>query len=147
MKRSKKPTEYIFIKANIRSSLYTVEFAILRISKEWVKLTNQRLAAIKNFEAAYCIYNHSFWHSPLRFYKSPIGENFPVKILPKYEDWAFITLNPEEQNTLPVIETSPGAHQFIITKDGIAHFRAHGRHSGEEFWTEEFNLYKLIAKL
>nr|WP_068886615.1 hypothetical protein [Pedobacter panaciterrae] len=147
MKRSRKPTDQIIIKANIRSKIYTVEFAILRISPEWVGLTNQRLAAIKNFEAGFCVYNYSFWHSPLRFYKSPIGQNFPVKILPKYEDWAFITLGLEEENTLSVIETCPGAHQLIITKDGIAHFRAHGRHSGEEFWTEEFNLYKLIAKL
>jgi len=147
MKRSRKPTEDIIIKANIRSDFYTVEFAILKISQGWVELTNQRLAAIKNFEAGFSIHNHSFWHSPLKFYKSPLGQNLPVKILPKYEDWAFITLNAEEENTLPVIETGSGAHQFIITKDGISHFRAHGRHSGEEFWTEEFNLYKLMDKL
>jgi hypothetical protein len=147
MKRSKKPTNQIMIKANIRSNFYTVEFAILRISPDWVELTNQRLAAIENFEVGFCIHNHSFWHSPITFCKSPVGENLPSKILPKYEDWAFITLDTEEENTLPTVETGSGAHQFIITKDGIAHFKAHGRHMGEEFWTEEFNLYKLIAKL
>lgn len=82
MKRSRKPTNQIMIKANIRSNFYTVEFAILRISPEWVELTNQRLAAIKNFEVGFCIHNHSFWHSPITFYKSPVGGNLPFKILP-----------------------------------------------------------------
>ena len=147
MKRSRKPTDHIMIKANIRSNFYTVEFAILSISPGWIELTNQRLEAIRGFKESSCIHNHSFWHSPITFYENPVGEKLPDKILPKYEDWAFITLNAEEENTLPVVETSSGAHQFIINKNGIAHFRAHGRHSGEEFWTEEFNLYKLIAKL
>lgn len=147
MKRSRKPTNRIMIKANTRSNFYTVEFAILHFSSEWVELTNKRLATIRKIKDICCLYNLSFWHSPLKFYMNPVGENFPQKILPKYEDWAFITLDPDEENTLPAVETSYGAHQFIITKNGIAHYEACGKDTADTFLTEEFNLYKLIDKL
>jgi len=147
MKRSKKATNHILIKAYTRSNLSTVEFAILKISPKWFDLANQRLVAIKDFKEGICIHSHSFWHSPLNFYKNPVDERLPDKILPKYEDLAFIILDPEEENTLPLVETGYGPHELIITKNGIAHFKAHGRYIGEVFLTEEFNLYKLIAKV
>jgi hypothetical protein len=88
-----------------------------------------------------------YWDGPLGYYNSPAGQDLLKKMLPKYDDWAFIALDPEEENTLPVPENSLDAHQFMITKDGIVQYKAYGKHTSEEFWTEEFNLLKVITKL
>jgi hypothetical protein len=147
MKRSKKPTEYIIIKANTNSEWDSVEFVIIHLSPEWLELTKRRLAAIKEFKENDGLNHHCYWDAPLGYYNSPPGQNLSKKIFPKYDDWAFITLDPEEENTLPVPENSLDAHQLMITKNGIVQYKAYGKHTSEEFWTEEFNLLKVITKL
>lgn len=147
MKRSKKSTEYIIIKAYTRSEWDSVEFAIIHLSPEWLELTNKRLAAIREFKENNHLNHHCYWDAPLGYYCSPAGQDICKKILLKYDDWAFITLDPEEENTFPVPESNLEAHQFMITKDGIAQYKVYSKYTSDEFWTEEFNLYKVIAKL
>ncbi|NRF40702.1 hypothetical protein [Pedobacter foliorum] len=147
MKKSRKPTNHVMIKAYTRSKFNNVQFAILHISENWAELINEHLEAIRDFKQDFYVRSHVFWCTPLKFCENPVGERLPEKILPRLEDWAFITLGPEEEKTLPELESDVGYHELIITKHGIAHYKAHGGHLGEVFLTEEFNLYKLLAKL
>nr|WP_068892243.1 hypothetical protein [Pedobacter panaciterrae] len=147
MKRSRKPTQHIIIKAYTKSKWDNVEFVIIHLSPEWIELTNRRLAAIREFKENAHLNYHSYWDAPVGYYSSPEGQDLLKKVLPKYEEWAFITLDPEEENTLPVPENVLDAYQFMITKDGIAHYKAYGKHTAEAFWTVEFNLYRVITKL
>ena len=147
MKRSKKPTEYVMIKASTTSNEDAVEFAILHISPKWIELTLQRLVAISEFKANMGLNHHCFWDEPIGYYSNPAGKDLSKKIFPKHDDWAFITLDPAEINALPIPKTSLNAHQFMITKDGIAHYKAYSKYSKERFETVQFNLLKLITKL
>ena len=147
MKKSKKPTEYVIISANTLSEWDRVEFAIIHLSPEWLELTNKRLTAIREFKENKDLNYHCYWDAPLGYYNSPNKENLLQKMLPRFEDWAFITLDPEEENNLPVPDTRLDAHQFMITKDGIGQYKAYGKYTTEEFYTVEFNIYKIINQL
>jgi len=147
MKKSKKLTEYIIIKASTTSEKDTVEFAIIHLSPEWIELTIRRLAAIGEFKENAGLNHHCFWEAPLGYYSGPKDDDFLKKMLPKHRDWTFITFKPNEINALLTPKSSLEGHQFMITKNGIAQFKAYGKHNTEKFETEQFNLLKLITKL
>jgi len=147
LKKSKKPTEYIIIKASTRSKSDSVEFVIVHVSQEWVELTTKRLAAISEFKENKGLNHHCYWVEPVGYYNSPTSQDLLKKLLSKHEDWAFIELEPNEINSLPIPESKLNAHQFMITKDGIGQYKAYGKGTSEEFYIEQFNLYKVIIKL
>ncbi len=49
-------------------------------------------------------------------------------------------LDENELENYPVPENRLDAYQLIITKYGTAQFKAYGKHTGEEFYTEDFDI-------
>lgn len=144
MKSSKAPTAHILIKANTTSEWDEVTFAIIHLSADWKALVAERLAAISQFKADSNFCAHVYWDVPLGYYASAIPSNLLQKILRHYEDYIFVTLEPGEEKTLDKPINTLDAHQLFITRNGIAHYKAYSKHTGEEFRTEEFNLNKFI---
>ena len=64
--------------------------------------------------------------------------------MPAHQDQSFITLEAAELDALQRQGNRLEAQQLLITKGCIAHFKAYAYGSGEEYWTEEFNLNRLI---
>ncbi|TKC59100.1 hypothetical protein FBD94_16305 [Pedobacter hiemivivus] len=143
MKRSRKPTEHILIKANTTSDWDRVEFAIIYATASWKALIQTRLQAISQFKADKDFNCHSFWDRSISYYNSP-DRRIAKGILGRHEDWAYITFTPEEELTFMHPENQIEAHQLLITANGIAHYKAYAKHTDESYWTEEFNLNKLM---
>ncbi|SDJ49493.1 hypothetical protein SAMN04487898_10382 [Pedobacter sp. ok626] len=146
MKRSRKPTEHVLIKANSSSDSDRVEFAIIYATASWKALIKSRLEAIGKFKADENFSCHSFWDASLSYYKTADHGALMKEILSSHEDWAYVTLSPEEERTFQHPENQQEAHQLLITANGIAHFKAYAKHTFEVYWTEEFNLNKLMAR-
>ncbi|WP_316788849.1 hypothetical protein [Pedobacter frigoris] len=145
MKRSKVPTPHILIKANTTSVWDEITFAIIHTSEDWKALMAERLADISQFKSDGSFYAHIYWDAQLDYFTGAKLSNLFDKILRRHEDYIFIRLEPEEEYSLARQVNKLDAHQLFITKNGIAHYKAYGKNTGEEYWTEEFNLYRLIA--
>lgn len=146
MKRSKTPTQHILIKANTRSDWESIEFAIIYLTESWKALIASRLKAIKQFKADDDFNCHSFWDASISYYNGSGNRELVKEILPPHDDWAYVTLSPETERTFQHPDNLLEAHQLLITTNGIAHFKAYGKHTNDEYWTEEFNLKKLFNK-
>ena len=146
MKKSRKPTEHVLIKANTKGVWDSAEFAIIYITASWKALIQSRLQAISQFNTDDDFNYHSFWDASINYFSSPDKRSLTKVILSAHEDWAYVTLTPDVELTFRHPRNQLEAHQLLITANGIAHFKAYGKHPCEEYWTEEFDLNKLINK-
>lgn len=144
MKRSRKTTEHILIKANTSSDWDRVEFAIIYSTAPWKALIQTRLQAIGQFKADNDFNYHSFWDASINFYNSPDQRALAKSVLTPYEDWGYVTLAPDEELKFQHPENQLEACQLLIRANGIAHFKAYSKHTDEVYWIEEFDLSKLI---
>ncbi|TKC09160.1 hypothetical protein [Pedobacter frigoris] len=145
MKRSKTPTPHILIKASTTSKWDEVTFAIIHLSADWKARMAERMVAVSQFKRSREFYCQVYRDAPLGYYTGTLPGSLLDKILRRHEDYIYITLEADEESTLPRPVNKLDVHQLFITKNGIAHYRTYGKHTGEEFRTEEFNLMKLIA--
>jgi hypothetical protein len=147
MKRSDQPTAYIFIKADTQSEWDCCDFAIIKLTDQWRNEMRKRLTLLEPFKKDDSFYSHHYWDRPEGIYTSIInddGEDIIDIILTEGEDWAFVTLLENELDTFPVPESRLDSYQLVLTKHGTARFKAYGKHTGEEFWTDDFDAEALI---
>jgi hypothetical protein len=58
----------------------------------------------------------------------------------------FIELEKDDLKNLSQPENSLSCYQMQVYKNGYAIYNAFGKHTGEEFWTEEFSLAQLTQE-
>ena len=144
MKTSLKPTEYLLIKAMTNSEWDDCGFAFIHITDEWKKTQTKRLEAIKAVENDYDLKWLNYADTNVEFFK------FSKELYPEVEDWLsersriFIELETDDLKRLLQPENRLNCYQMQVFKNGNAIYNAFGKHTGEEFWTEEFSLEELI---
>ena len=144
MKRSNTATQHILIKANTKGSWKRIEFAIIYLTESRKALLASRLQAIEQFKADPDFNYYSFWDASISYYKSPGATKLANEILSRHDDWAYVTISFETERTF---QHHPlDASQLLITANGIAQYKAYGKHTREEYWTEEFNLKEIFNK-
>ncbi|TKC59190.1 hypothetical protein FBD94_16800 [Pedobacter hiemivivus] len=146
MKKSTKPTEHVLIKAYTKSDWAGVEFAIIQVTASWKALIKSRLKAISQFKADRDFNCHSFWDASISYYNSTDKGALVKAILSPDEDWAYVTSFHSEDRTFKDPINRLEAKQLLITKDGIARYKAYCKYTGIEIWTEEFDLNKLFIQ-
>ena len=57
----------------------------------------------------------------------------------------FVEVDNEELETLSVPENRLDCYRLVVYKTGTAMYKAYGKHTSEEFYTEEFSLQQLIG--
>jgi hypothetical protein len=143
MKRSQQPTEYIFIKVRTNSEWDDCEFAIIHITQEWLQTMRDRLCAIQPFTNDIYFHKHTYWDMPCGFYDSPDDmdiNGLSDSVLNAGEDFAFITLDENELENLPVPQSTLDSYQLQIYNSGKIKYTALGKHTEEEFWTADLDL-------
>lgn len=149
MQRSATATGYIIIKAECNSEWDTCEFAILSITAEWNEALSQRIKTLEQFKQDESFVHLSFWEKQVGFYKQHYDDGdthiVVAEVLGNCEDWAFVTIEGGELSLLPVPESKLRAHQLIISWDGTIRFKAYGKHTGEEFWTNDIDITGLLV--
>lgn len=144
MKRSNQPTAYILIKANTQAEYDMINYAIIHIDTKWQTLIRKRLNCIEQFCEDSAFRCFSYWDAPVGYYYITDQQIYEQDLMPLHEDQVFVTLDPDELDLLELPENRLEAQQLLITRGGIAHFSAYASGSGEEYWTEKFNLNRLI---
>lgn len=88
-----------------------------------------------------------FFDGAADFYRSK-SDGFPdVDESLKNNERAFVELTQEELDALTPPKSSLDCYKMVLYKDGDAKYTAHSKHTGEEFWTMEIPLPKILEKL
>ncbi|WBS74163.1 hypothetical protein PF438_14810 [Elizabethkingia meningoseptica] len=141
MKKSIKPTEYLLIKA--KSEWDDCDFAIIHITEEWKKVQKNRLEAVKIVENDSNLKWLNYEDVKVEFFKF-CKENYP-----QIEEWLsdksqfFVELENDDLKKLLQPENRLNCYQMQVYKSGNAIYNAFGKHTSEEFWTQEFSLEEL----
>jgi hypothetical protein len=106
------------------------------------------LETIKPFKDDYSFYSHTYWDAPEGYYARLTNEDedysITEEILGENEEWSFVTIVENELQSFSLPENRLDTHQLSITKYGDAHFKAYCKHTGESFYTADFNIAELI---
>ncbi|AZB25279.1 MULTISPECIES: hypothetical protein [Flavobacteriales] len=142
MKKSIKPTEYLLIKA--KSEWDDCDFAIIHISEEWKKIQKNRLKVVKIVENDSDLKWLNYEDVNVEFFK------FSKENYPQIEEWLseknqfFVVLEKDDLKQLLQPEHDLHNHQMQVFRSGNAIYNAFGKHTSEEFFTEQFSLVELI---
>lgn len=142
MKKSEKPTPYIYIRAFTQSDVDSCDFAIIKISWSWLGLLKERQELLEQFLDRLDFYNNAYWDSPYGYFvQDPDSE--PV-LTDKSFDWCYIEMTPQDLGALKHPEFKLVENHLVVTSDGFAHFRAIERDTRANFWTAEFSILDLL---
>lgn len=145
MKISDKPTADILIKADTNSEWDCCEFAFIHLSEEWRERQAKRLEAVKPFKDDFNFQSIKFYDSSIQFFQ-PGDEEPDMEELLAGKDWVFVELDDDELDGLTSPETSLDFYKIVIYRDGNARYEAFGKHTTEDFYTNEFPLQQLIGQ-
>ena len=143
MKKSIEATEYLLIKAKTNSEWDNGDFAIIHITEDWKQTQKKRLEAVEPLENDYDLKWLNYADTNIEFFK------FSEEHYPEVEEWLsersriFIELETDDLKRLLQPENSLNCYQMQVYKNGNAIYNAFGKHTNEEFWTEEFSLWEL----
>lgn len=147
MKISQTPTEYLLIKAGTNSEWDNCNFAIVHITEEWKKEQVKRLEAVKPFTEDYNFQSLNYYDTAVDFYTADEDHNPDLYQWLENKSMAYVEISKSELETLSVPENRLDCYRLVVYKTGTALYKACGKHTNEEFWTEEFSLTSLIQQL
>ncbi|WP_447951660.1 hypothetical protein [Chryseobacterium koreense] len=145
MKLSDKSTAHILVKANTNSEWDNCEFAIIHISEEWKQEQAKRLALVKPLEGNLYFCSMNYYDTAVDFYRTGENDNPNIEELLNGKEWVFVELDEQEQEAFTVPENRLDCYRLVLRSNGTGYYTAYGKHTSEEFWTEEFLLTQLIA--
>lgn len=140
MKTTSQPTDTILIKAHTSSECDECYFAIIHCRKEWKEILRKHLEAVQSFANDLSFFLLSFFDTSVNFYRA----DDEIDTLLQDKDWAFVELIDEEQEKFSVPESQMDTYCLSVHKGGMAHFLAYGKSTGEDFWTEDFDIRSLF---
>ncbi len=143
MKLSDNATAHILVKATTNSEWDNCEFAIVHLSQEWKKEQAKRLEAVKPFAEDFNFQSLNYYDTAVEFYRTGEEDQPNIETLLAGKEWVFVELNEEEQETFTVPENRLDCYRLVVHRNGNATYKAYGKHTSEEFWTEEFSLSQL----
>ncbi|MCT4319254.1 hypothetical protein SAMN05421856_11027 [Chryseobacterium taichungense] len=142
MKTSLQPTEYLLIKAMTDSEWDDCGFAIIRISEEWKMTQKKRLEAVKAVENDQDLKWLNYNDTDVEFFR--FSDQYPeMEELLSERNRIFIELETDDLKKLLQPENNLNCYQMQVFKNGNAIYNAFGKHTGDEFYTEEFSLWEL----
>lgn len=147
MKRSDKPTNYLLLKAGTNSKWDNCNFAIAYISEEWRTEKSKQLENVNPFIKEHHFLSLNYYDTAVDFFVSHDRDN------PDLEKWfsnkpmVFVEIDEEELQALSIPENTLDCYTLKIYSTGTAIYKAYGKHTGEEFYTEQFSLIDLIEQL
>lgn len=147
MKTTNKTTAHILIKATTNSEWDNCEFAIVHLSKEWKKEQARRLEAVNPFAEDFNFQSLNYYDTAVNFYRIDDNDQPDIEKILAGKEWVFVELNEEEQETFSIPENRLDGYSLVVNRNGSALYKAYGKHTGEEFWTEKFSLQQLIDQL
>lgn len=147
MKVAETSTEFILLKAYTNSDWDTCEFAIVKISETWKKEWQKRLKLVEFIDDMPYFVSVLFQEYNVNFYAINEDDTPYIDTLLGNKNWQFVALEENETYKFNTPTSTLNLYQMVVCKAGYAYFQAFGKHTGEEFYTDDFNLNELIEKL
>lgn len=147
MRLSDKPTGYLLLKAGTNSEWDNCNFAIIHITEDWKKEQKKRLKAILSFADDYHFQSVNYYDTSVDFFKADDENNPNLDLLLTDKTMVFIELDKEELEGLSVPENRMDCYRLVIYRAGTAQYTAYGKHTGEEFYTEDFSLNEILEMI
>lgn len=137
MRTSEKPTAFVLVRAGTISEWDHCDFAIIHISEEWKTDQLKRMEAVDPFKEDYAFQGASFYAPDIEYFRKDDNDSPDIDNLLQNGGWTFIELDTEdEMKQFEQPENSLDCHTIRISSDGCAIYKAFGKYSNEEFWTE-----------
>lgn len=145
MKISQQPTTHILVKATCQSEWDNCDFAVITCSSGWIEQIKKRLNAVALHSDDMNFASLHYYDGSAEFYvsKESAVEELLSEIKPE-KGWVFIELEKNEEDEFDIPENCLDCRMQVLYKDGIARYKAHGKHTGEEFCTECFQISEII---
>lgn len=145
MKRADTKTDCLFVEAQTNSEWDNCEFAILEITPEWLMMMKERFERVCACKGDDTLAEHIYWGMPGDFYSHFDGtpKDLPLR---EGESSAFVCLEEGEREKLILPENTLRTFQTVVFPDGRVCFRAYGKHTGEEFFTDFLDLDGIIKE-
>src|SRR5690606_33918069 len=145
MKRADKRTDYVMVKARTNSEWDNVDFVLFHVTDGWLQTLRTRLEMLQPFTEDMDFWEHAYFGSPEGYYTSPDDWN-AEELLSESEAWAFVEATAEELEQLPTPESRLDTDQLTLDRYGNLQFKAYGKYTGEEFYTEGFNAMDFLYR-
>lgn len=146
MQISETPTDYILVKARTNSEWDSCDFGIVNLSNAWRQNQLKRLDTVEPFVDDYTFQSLNFYDCAVDFYQESDDSLPDVNELLADKSWAFVDVSEEELGTLTQPENALDCYIIAIERNGEAKYKAYGKHTGEEFWTEGFPLSDILNR-
>lgn len=143
MKLSDKRTEHLLLKADTTSTWDNCEFAIIHLSEQWKKLQAERLELLKPLKNNLHFLSMNYHDTAVDFYGLDDEYQPDIEELLKGKTWSFVEFDEGERQKFIPPENPLYCYQMRVYQRGTAIYSAYGKHTNEEFWTEEFPLEEL----
>ncbi|MBZ4192023.1 hypothetical protein [Niabella beijingensis] len=144
MKLSDKATAYLLVKANTNSEWDNCNFAIIHITEEWKKEQQKRIEFLAPLQGNYQFQSMNFYDTAVDFYNTGEEDKPDIENLLGYKDWAFVELDKNELASLTPPENRLDCYRIALRANGTGYYTAYGKHTSEEFWTEDILLTQII---
>lgn len=144
MQISETPTDHLLVRARSDSEWDWCSFAIVHLSNAWKQNQLKRLDTVKPFVDDYTFQSLNFYDCAVDFYQESDDSLPDVNELLANRSWAFVNVCEEELDTLTRPENVLDCYTIAIKSNGEVKYKAYGKHTGEEFWTEGFPLSDIL---
>ncbi len=143
MKTTLQPTNHILVKAYTDSEWDECHFAIIYCGENWAERLAKRLDAMQPFADDYNFCSLTFYDTSADFYRI----NEELNVLSTDKAWDFVQLEDDEEQNFSVPENRLNTYQISLYRDGTIKYSAYGKHTGEEFWTEELPARDILKEM
>lgn len=137
------PTAYLLVKARTSDEYDQCDFIVIHLSTQWQQTMRQRLQVLKQFWYDSDFHALHYWGSPEGYYYDMDETVMPL--LNPGEDWTYLTIEPQQLTQLQALPDPLDTDQLVMYATGSAHYRCYGKHSGEQYWSENFDLCQLLG--
>lgn len=144
MKITEKSTDKILVRAYTDSEWDNCNFAIIHICDKWkdIMITREEytsfISSSDNSFASVRYYDTSvsFYHKDNELLEELLGDGY----------WSFVELDDNEEKDFSVPDNKLDTYCVSMFPNGVFMYSAFGKHTNEEFFTEELRLSDLVSK-
>ena len=144
MKTASNITDYILVKADTNSEWDNCHFALIHCTAEWKEQMQQRLETVQSVENEIGFASLNYYDTSVDFYRADEKAQTEINQVLGEKDWTFVELDENERETFPVPENRLDTYRLSLYRYGTAIYTAHGKHSGDEFYTSEFPVSAIL---
>jgi hypothetical protein len=147
MKHSKTPTDHIVIRATTNSEWDTCDFVLVSITDGFLQRLQQRQSLVETLPKDSSFYSMSYWECVDKWCVHTGDDyEFESMLQESKEGWCFVELEEGEEEELFLVEQRVDTQTIDIDKTFFK-FKGYGKHTSEEFWTEDVNTKEFLNRV